>query len=256
MEGEARNWKWMVPGLLVPLLFVLQMWINDYAGRAGLPFLLWCGCFTVPAMFIFAVQAAAGFRAYYRRLETDDLVARQRALNTTQATQIAEALRSLHPEAVRVLNRFGVRTQWQVKIDAERGGRDWILLGTNVHFGFIEYVLDNSTTSALFPMNQFSEGSRQWDPDGLIEDREQYREFEGWLVSRLMVTRPYGNRVAQFLNPWTPELVKEVMGLVGTQDVYKPSGASNANGLPLSAQREAVHGAKLDDLIPLDRSLR
>jgi hypothetical protein len=146
----------------------------------------------------------------------------QAALSVTPLVLLAQAMKQMHPEAVKVLNRFGVRTSWQVRVSANMGSRDWVLADTNVHFGFIEYVLSNSN-GTLYPKWRFSEGSRKWDPDGLVTDREQYEEFEKWLFARLMVTRAHGEfKPPEFIPPWTPELIMETMGMTGEQDLYYP----------------------------------
>jgi hypothetical protein len=147
---------------------------------------------------------------------------RQVALSKTPLVLLAENMRQMHPEAVRVLNRFGVRTSWQVRVSKNFGERDWVLADTNVHFGFIEYVLLNSN-GTLYPRFRFSPGSKKWDPDGLVEDREQHEEFESWLFARMMVTRSHGEyKPAEFIPPWTPDLIMETLGLTGEQDLYRP----------------------------------
>src|SRR3990172_13368915 len=188
------------------------MALNAFAEKMSWPWLLTCG------WVVFGGAAALlGFASVreawkeWKQFRMDLWRTRQHALSETPAVRIAEALRGLHPEAVRVLNKFGVRTQWQVKIDANNNGRDWILLGTNVHFGFVEFVLNHSSDTSLYPKRMFSEGSSQYDPDGLTSDYEQYDELMGWMQSRLMVTSPFGNQAAQFLPPWSPDLVLEVM---------------------------------------------
>src|SRR6185436_4091222 len=107
----------------------------------------------------------------------------QAALSTTPLVLLSQNMKQMHPEAVRVLNRFGVRTSWQVRVGRNFGERDWVLADTNVHFGFIEFVMSKSTRFALWPKRNFSQGSHKWDPDGLAEDREQYDEFEMWLFA-------------------------------------------------------------------------
>lgn len=174
-------------------------------------------------MLIFVLGALAEFLSHYGEINSNIFERRQRAMNTTPVVMIAEALRGLHPENVRVLNKFAVRTVWDVKVDLERGERDWMLQGTNVHFGFVEFVLDNSRNGQLYPRNKFLEGSRKWDPDRIVDDREQHRQFELWLSSRFVVIREFGeNHPAVFLPPWTPELLKQTMGFEGPQDLYQP----------------------------------
>lgn len=154
---------------------------------------------------------------------------KQAALSITPLVLLAQAMKQMHPEAVKVLNRFGVRTSWQVRVNANIGDRDWVLADTNVHFGFVEYVLSKSK-GGLFPKRFFSEGSKKWDPDGLVDDRTQYEEFEKWLFARMMVTRSHGEfKPAEFIPPWTPALILETMGLTGEQDLYYPDESNSSN---------------------------
>jgi hypothetical protein len=174
-------------------------------------------------MTVFTVAALAEFWSHYGQIQSVMFERRQQAVNTTPLVLIANALRGLHPENVAVLNRFAVHTVWDVQVDLENGERDWLLRGTDVHFGFIEYVLDRSQGGKLYPRWKFSEGAKAWDPLGIVEDREQHRQFELWLSTRLVVVREYGqNHPAMFLPPWTPALLKERMGLAEMGDLYQP----------------------------------
>jgi hypothetical protein len=146
---------------------------------ATVPFGLGILCFIVGLVSLWKYVTAHSAEVFNQR---------QEALSMTPLVLLSQNMKQMHPEAVRVLNRFGVRTSWQVRLNENMGQRDWVLADSNVHFGFIEFVLSNSTT-ALYPQNRFSQGSKKWDPDGLVEDREQYDEFEKWMFARLMVTR-------------------------------------------------------------------
>lgn len=147
---------------------------------------------------------------------------RQRARNTSAVVMIAEAIRAQHPENAKLLNRFTARAVWDVKIDMETRERDVMLRGTNIHLGFVEFVLNNSRNGQLYPRNRFAEGSFEWDAYKQVTDRAQHNEFELWLSSRLIVAREFDNAPAVFLPPWTPELVKEVMGIVDQIEFYTP----------------------------------
>lgn len=174
-------------------------------------------------VIIFTVAALAEFGSHYGQINSFIFERRQQAVNTTPLVMIANALKGLHPENVAVLNRFAVHTVWDVQVDLESGERDWMLRGTDVHFGFIEYVLDHSQSGRLYPRSSFSQGSKAWDPLGIVEDREQHRQFELWLSTRLVVVREYGeNHPAMFLPPWTPDLLKQRMGFEGMDDLYQP----------------------------------
>lgn len=229
-----RTWKWSVPaGIAILLGWGATQLTKEWA------VLLWALC---------GLCLAVAFTNYWKLISAhrEDLYEKhQHALSLTPLVLLSENMKQMHPEAVRVLNRFGVRTSWQVRVNSNAGSRDWVLADTNVHFGFIEFVLTKSGR-ALLPKRHFSEGSHKWDPDGLVEDRQQYAEFESWLFARLMVTRSHGEfQPAEFIPPWTPRGIMDVMGMAGEQDLYYPEEAprKNLNELkPVSSQPPTVNG--------------
>ncbi len=213
--NEPRNWKWMVPATAVPVLFMLALTISELTNK-NFPILLSFGChFTILALMCIAgISAVANFRNYFQWEEVERFKMRQDALSTTPITLLSQNIRQMHPEAVRLLNRFGVRTSWQVKVGRGPEDVDWILLDTNVHLEFVEYFLDHSTDISVMPKRLLSEGAFHFDSvDRLVKDYQQYDEFQAWLLARMMITRPFGNQAAQWIPPWRPALVKEIMAL-------------------------------------------
>lgn len=214
-DETQKDWHWALPGSIFVTLAVLagylyskqvnQYWVLLVLGLAVIAFI------------------GFGLNVFNKMVDqsTERFERRQAALANTPLVQLAEHMKAMHPEAVKVLNRFGVRTTWDVVFN--HGERDWVLQGTNCHFGFIEYVLNRSSSTALYPKRLIGEGSKKWDPDGLILDRDQYDQFETWLFSRLMVTRSHGDyKPAEFLPPWNPFHIKQMMGMVGEQELYQP----------------------------------
>lgn len=242
-----RTWKYALPGTLIVLLIPVigKMLIDpdpEMRYWAMVPFGL-AGLFLI----IFLVN----LWKYMAEFNTQQFSEHQAALSRTPLVMLAEAMKQMHPEAVRVLNRFGVRTSWEVSVNAQSYERDWILAGTNAHFGFVEHVLSRSGKT-LYPKRSFPEGSKRWDPDHIVEDREQYDDLEQWMFARMMVTRSHGEfKPAEFIPPWNPKFVLEAMGLTGEQDLFRPEEevrkdlgstqavTSNGNGkTPLSASTQ------------------
>lgn len=217
--NEPRNWKWIVPAAAVPVLFVLAIAINEFFGKFPIMVLFGCQFGLVALMLIAIVAAVSNYRNYFGWEEMERFRMRQQALNTTPITLLADSLKQMHPEAVRVLNRFGVRTSWQVKVGRGPEDLDWILLDTNVHMAFVEYFLENSNTISVMAKRGLSEGAYHYDQDKLVTDYEQYDQFTAWLLTRMMVTRPFGNVPPQWMPPWNPQAVMEIMGL--TQREYE-----------------------------------
>lgn len=192
----------------------------------------------IPATVIASIAVVLALSAVgeYAVKYLDDLATiferRQRARNTSAVVMIAEAIRAQHPENAKLLNRFTARAVWDVKIDMETRERDVMLRGTNIHLGFVEFVLNNSRNGQLYPRNRFAEGSFEWDAYKQVTDRAQHNEFELWLSSRLIVAREFDKAPAVFLPPWTPELVKEVMGIVDQIEFYTPRQKVVAKEMP------------------------
>lgn len=236
INDGPRTWKWAVPGFF----FCVLLWLSIVL--VGMKKTDWAAGSIILGLFALAMALTNWWRLVTEHNEKI-FEQHQNALSLTPLVLLSNNMRTMHPEAVKVLNRFGVRTSWQVRVDANRGQRDWVLADTNVHFGFIEFVLSRSG-KGLYPKNRFSEGSRKWDPDGLVDDREQYAEFENWLFSRLMITRSHGEfRPAEFIPPWTPALILETMGLTGEQELYQPDEDKTVKQLP--AEREPARGPVL-----------
>lgn len=219
MNEGPRTWKWLIPGLIA-VAFVF--WGMQWAMATGSDISL-VGTFMVIVGVFFGVAAAVNLWRLVSEHAADLHQMRKAADATTPLVLLSKNMRQMHPEAIKVLNRFGVKTSWGVTVDIERGERDWILLDTDpsVHFGFVEHVLTNSK-GTLMPMGWFSEGSKKWDPDGLVEDREQYTAFRKWLYARMMITEAHGNQPPHFIPPWNGALILEAMGLTGEQELYKP----------------------------------
>lgn len=206
----------MVPAMLTPIVGGLGAWWMT-AGETWLKFI---GFVLISWACVLLYAAFKNCNEYFAEGNIQRFERKQHALAITPVTLMAQALPGLHPDAVKVLNKFGVRTVYQVKVDMKKGDRDWILLGTNVHFGFIQYVLDHSNPRSLMPKRMLSDGSRRFDADGLVTDYEQYDELQQWLIARMIITRPFGdNSPSMFLPPWNPDLVKEKMGFSGPVDL-------------------------------------
>ena len=216
--NTPRTWKYAAPAMLAILLIILadrmKASINaEIRYWAVLPLAIGVLMVLVGLVNLWKVWSAHREELFNRH---------QEALSMTPLVMLAQSMKQMHPEAVRVLNRFGVRTNWEVTVNSNLGQRDWVLMGTNVHFGFVEFVLSRSG-KALYPKRNLPQGSKKWDPDGLVEDRVQHEEFELWLFSRMMVTRSHGDfRPAEFIQPWTPQLIMQTLGLTGEQDLYSP----------------------------------
>jgi hypothetical protein len=213
-----RTWKYALPGVWVVVLIPL---IGKML-RSPNPEVQYWTMVPIGLCFLFSVMFIVNLWKYMSEHYTQMFSEHQSALSRTPLVMLAEAMQQMHPEAVKVLNRFGVRTSWEVRVNAQTFERDWLLSGTNAHLGFVEHVLSHSGKT-LYPKFRLSQGSKKWDPDGMVEDREQYDDLERWMFARTMVTRSHGEyKPPEFIPPWTPEVVLEAMGLTGEQELYRP----------------------------------
>lgn len=214
MMNDFRTWKWMVPGMAAPVLLVLQLWINDWADTAGVPGARLCGFATMPMMMILLVQAWAGFQAYYRQIEVDQLSAKRNALATTAEIRLFEATKGMHPEAVRLLLKHRIAV-WRIRETPIDELADWVLdADPRVHYRFVEFVLANSNFYNIYPKNRLNDKARSFDPTGVVTDYEQYDAFVRLLQNRTMLTEAYGNQPGLWIEPWKPELVARNFGVV------------------------------------------
>lgn len=211
---EFRNWKWMIPGMTAPILLVLQLWINAWAEKAGVPGARLCGFATVPIIAILAVQAWAGFTAYYRQIDVDQLSTKRNALAVTAEIRLFEATKGMHPETVRLLLKHRM-VVWRIRETPIGQLADWVLdADPRVHYRFVEFVLTNSNFYNIYPKNRLNDKSRTFDPTGVVTDYEQYDAFIALLKNRLMLTEAYGSQPGLWIEPWKPELVARNFGVV------------------------------------------
>lgn len=213
MNDGARNWKWIVPGLAAPMLLMFQLWINDWAIQAGAPAAQYCGLATVPMIGILLIQTWAGFRAYYRQIEVDQLSQKRAALSDTAEVRMAEAMRGMHPETVRLFLKHRLEV-WRVR---EMEGNElvtWVLdADPRINWIFIEYVLRHSNFYNVMPKRLFSDKSFKFDPMGVVTDYEQYDALISLMQRRGWVTEGFGNQPPAWIEPWKPELAARRFGL-------------------------------------------
>lgn len=124
-----------------------------------------------------------------------------------------EAARMMHPQAVEslLLHR---RTIWRIKYVPRKDLVEWVLdEAPTVHAGFVDFVFEHSSESALMSKRLLSDGSKQFDPDERVTDYEQYNDLMLLLQQKLICTTALGNQPPRFIPPWTPDLLRHRFGL-------------------------------------------
>lgn len=210
---ELRPWKWLAPGLMACALLFFQLMLNDIARRSGTTLFMLCGYGTFPMIALLLVQAWAGFRAYYRQIETDQFVSRRSAQANTAEVRLFEASRGMHPEALRLLLKHRIEV-WRIK---ELPAQDLLLAvldaDPRITLPFLEYVLRNSNPYSIMANRTLSDKAHTHDPRGLFTDYQQYKALHELMERRGWLTTAFGNQPGQWIEPWNPELVARKFGI-------------------------------------------
>jgi len=231
--NTPRNWKWMVPAALVaPCVF----WWNNWVMSGG----VWAELAIIPLCLAFVLGISALINlilyAYHHwSLMYSDV---QAVRNSTPEVRMMEAAKGMHPEAVKAL-LVHRRSIWRIKYVPLKDVVDWIFDEVpTVHAGFVDFVLDHSTGRSVMPKGLLSQGSKQFDPDGLVSDYEQYDDLLHFLQAKLMLTQAFGNQAPQWLPPWNADLVRHQFGLDGTPYAVEDEGISEAMQSVIRAQAQ------------------
>ena len=238
--SEPRNWKWMVPAALVgPCLW----WWNDWS-MSGDP---WQELAIIPAvlMVILIISAVLNLIIYGYHHWAREYADVQAARNNTPEVRMFEAAKGMHPEAVKLL-LVHRRSIWKIKYVPLKDTVDWIFdeLPT-VHAGFVDFVLDHSSARSVMSKGLLSQGSKQFDPEGIVTDYEQYDDLLHFMRAKLMCTEAFGSQASQWLPPWNPDLVRHRFGLDGAPYAVEEEGIGEAMQAVIRAQSKwQGNGAK------------
>lgn len=222
MFTEHRNWKWMVPAAGIPLMIIIWNWMMEAElGDWGILPLFIAGILVVAALingWLYVQSHAAVIYAEF-----------QLARNSTPEVRMFEAARGMHPDAVQAL-LIHRRAIWRIKYLPFKDVADWILdEAPSVHAGFIDFILDHSNSVSVMSQHGIlSQGSKQFDPEGLVEDRQQYEDFILLMQQKLMCTEALGNQPPKWIPPWNPDLVRHRFGLDGDQYVVEEQSEAMA----------------------------
>jgi len=209
MLYEISMWKWMGPALAAAGLFGVVLWL----GELDVPYAGYCASSALVVLVVLCVQALAGFRAFYRQIEVDQLSQKRTALADTAEVRLAEFMRGMHPETVRLFLKHRLEV-WRVR---EMKGHELVTLvldaDPRINHQFVEYVLRHSNFYNLMPKRLFNDKSYKFDPMGVVTDYEQYDALIALMQRRGWVTEGFGNQPPAWIEPWKPELAARRFGL-------------------------------------------
>lgn len=218
MSDGPRNWKWMVPGVLIPVFLSIFLLMISSSGTGSLGKWVRIGSLIPLAItWILLLAAISNYRLYFRQAEVDIFSQRRQAEILSSTVEMARAFNGLHPSYAKILTMH-MNTVWEIKEGQTAEGLkivDYILYGTRVpvHVDFIIHVLKNSSAYSVMPERMISDGSTIFDPVGTVTDREQYQELVAYWRGQGRVTNAHGNQPAQWIYPWDPELVARAMDI-------------------------------------------
>lgn len=232
MWTEYRNWKWMVPALLIaPCLVLWEKAVEWGWGDWSVTFLA--------AAVIFLIAMLVNGWVYVAHHWADVFSDIQSAQNATPEVRMFEAAKGMHPDAVNwlLLHR---RSIWRIKYVPLKDVVDWIFdeLPT-VHAGFVDFVLDHSSFTSVMSKGLLSDGSKQFDPEELVADRQQYDELITYMQMKLMCTKASGSSAPKWLPPWNPELVRHRFGLDGAPYAVEEDGITESMRAVIRAQAKS-----------------
>lgn len=215
--NEPRNWKWMVPGAFLVVDIASFMWVTWRWAEADTPekaeMWIWIGILVVGIGLLLFLATVMNWWLYFASNRADIIATLQNAQNSTPEVRMFEAARGMHQDAVHDLLAHR-RMLWRIPYVAVGELVDWVLDDApGVRAGFADFVLDHSTKTSVMPKSMLSDKSTQFDPTGIVQDREQYDALILLMQQKLMCTRAYGNQPPAWIAPWTPEMVRHRFGL-------------------------------------------
>jgi len=206
MFNRPRNWKWMIPGILMVVCAVGGAWLWSEKNDWGAALVFGIGV-------VFGLGMLINGWAYIQDRAAISYVAIRKAQNQTPETIIFEMARTMHPDAVAALLAHR-RMLWRIRYVPVGDLVDWVLdEAPSVHVGFVQFVLEHSSETSLMAKSMLSEGSKQFDPDGRVQDYDQYDSLLLLLQHKGICTAAFGNQPPKWIAPWEPELVRHRLGL-------------------------------------------
>ncbi len=226
MIYELKVWNWLAPGIFSGAFLFAAL----FMASADLYGAQYCaGALFFAAVLLF-VQTVSGYRAFYRQIEVDQLSQKRTALADTPEVRLAEMIRQMHPETVRLFFKHRLEV-WRVK---EMKGSElvtWVLdADPRINWMFFEYVLKRSNFYALMPKRMLSDKAHSFDPMRVVTDYEMYDALVEMLMRRGYVTQGFGNQPPVWIEPWKPELVARKFGI----ELYEEDVVGSVNDGQLS----------------------
>lgn len=209
MVYELKLFNWLIPGVLAGFMLGFALWLS----QSELDMALYCaGSFFFVAVLLL-VQAFSGYRAFYRQVEVDQFSQKRTALADTAEVRLAEFMRGMHPETVRLFLKHRLEV-WRIR--EMRGEELYTMVldaDPRINLKFLDHVMKRSNPYSLMPKRLLSDKAHSFDPMGVVTDYEQYDALAALLQRRGWVTEGHGGQPPMWIEPWKPEIVALRFGL-------------------------------------------
>jgi len=209
---EARNWKWMIPGMALGLAMLLTRFLL----MSPTDWVRWLAVMPGFISAMCAIAAIGNLVDYRREQSTGMFERRRRAMSLTPLSAELDAARGVHPDVVKVLINERHRV-WMLKSGVRSEGINphSVLFGApDVTDSFLMYFLQSSTDSTVMPKRLLVEGRKnRFDPWGAVDEYTMYDHLLALLEKQGKVVKWSEFSQFEWCDPWTPALVAEDFGL-------------------------------------------
>ena len=239
MYSESHNWKWMVPGMILPLLMLLAraFYLSPHE------WVRWVGMMPGFAALICAIAAVSNFFIYLRDQNTAFIERKYGVMNETYTARELRAAQGVHPQVAQMI--LGERDRlWRLKAGDVTVGiipHSVLFDAPSVTDMFFMYFLEYSSATKVMPMHgRLVEGRKNvFDPHRQTDEYTMYRDLIAMLAMKRIIVQWNNFSAWEWNQPWDPALVAANWGL----ELETPSAAEAASP-PNSEEQERHLGEK------------
>lgn len=210
---NARNWKWMVPGVGVAVAMLIT------AGLLQSPaeWVRWMALVPGFVMIICAIAAVGNLIDYRRSQWLESVERRKNAMARTSLSAELEAARGVHPDSVKIIMNERHRV-WALRngdLAAGIRAHDVLYHAPEVTIHFLDYFLKGCTERSIMPKRLLVQGRKnRFDPFGVVDEYTMYDHLVKLLVSQGKLHKwTEFDQLYEWVDPWTPKLVAMEWGL-------------------------------------------
>lgn len=218
MSDDFRVDRWVWYGALFFGLVAFNLWLGNQVPQVQ--WLIFCLFATWPIALLAGWAMVRNYRDYFKQRDLDMFSQHQNALSITADSRRLEMAKGVHPEVFKLL--LGERDRVWMFISGTKSPnrRPYAILAADpkVTDYFVSYFLENSTeTECMKKHGMVNEKDFRFDPRREVSSFEMYDRLVTVLHQEMKCTMPFLNAPPLWLNPWTPETVKDDFGWGGPE---------------------------------------